>query len=243
MTANNPFKRYWADKTSSMNRRSSSAYYQEKAREHLALMADGSLSGGVVDYGCGAGELLSQMLPGLPQRIVAVDYSNQLLETAKLKLSSSRVRFVIADALDYADRATESAWMSCGAVNQYSDIGRMEQFVRSFADNKHAQALFLFDCIDPLRYRLFACGLIDSYVERPQRGSALRASLRTAVHWLRALHSLVGLSGRRPCQSLAQMGYGFRAQFWLDLARRLGLKVTIVSSLYFEYRYHVLLGK
>jgi hypothetical protein len=39
------------------------------------------------------------------------------------------------------------------------------------------------------------------------------------------------------------MGYGYLPRFWLEACDARGLEVEIVSSRFYEYRYHVLIHK
>ena len=57
------FKSYWSNKQSSMNRSSSEIYYQIKAKEHSLLLENANIRKGIIDFGCGAGELLDKLYP------------------------------------------------------------------------------------------------------------------------------------------------------------------------------------
>jgi cyclopropane-fatty-acyl-phospholipid synthase len=238
--ARDRFVEYWQTKSSSLNREAGDAYYLRKASEHLRLLEQTPLAEGLVDFGCGAGELLSKLSAQLTCRIVAIDYSQALLDIARRAIAPGRVELELSSALDYAPRSREAVWMSCGAVNQYSDEAQMTAFMQCFANNSVARELLFFDCIDPARYVLFASGLSGSYLR--DRSSTSRLAVLRTYRKLKALVDMLA-GARSQCWSLGEMGFGYDTRYWHALERRCGFRIEIVSSLYFEYRYHVLIKK
>ena len=236
------FKEYWSDKTSSLNRSSEVIYYQKKAYEHLNIMRESNLQSGVVDFGCGACELLTEISRITDHQYTAIDFSKSLLGEASKAVNADRVTLVHSSARSYAMSAKEEVWMSCGAVNQYSDRRELEDFIQVFWDNDHSRALYFFDCIDPVKYRFFSSRIIGSFSPY-KKSNGLRPFLVKIGQRLMAC--LYVISGRyaRQVESLGAMGYGVRPEFWYDVTKGLKVQIEIVSSAVFEYRYHVRLEK
>jgi SAM-dependent methyltransferase len=235
------FRQYWRVRESSMNRREDAAYYARKATEHVRLMDLFGPREAVVDFGCGAGELLAPFHAAYRTGIAAIDFSPSLLERARAALAGTGVEFVEAEAAEYARKATAPRWMSCGAVNQYSDESALASFVESFAANPHASQMFLFDTIDPARLTLLRGRIVESYVKPGGlRGAGLRQNLRALAYGWRGWRLA---RDRRSVVPLGSTGYAVKLAFWRDACRRASLEVEFASSAEFEYRYHVVIRK
>lgn len=234
------FREYWRTKTSSMNREDSEGYYLRKAREHILVMRRHGPDAPVVDYGCGAGELLSRFVADYAARISGVDFSTSLLERARLALCDTGIELIEADAVDYATKACVTRWMSCGAVNQYSDREGILGFLDAFVDNRSVQQLFLFDTIDPIRLALLRDGVVDSYIPGRRHPSLAKKVMRATRGVAISLRIALGAA---PVIPVGSMGFGIKPGFWLDWAFEHSVGVTIIGSVEFEYRYHVILDK
>jgi hypothetical protein len=131
--------------------------------------------------------------------------------------------------------------MTCGGVNQYSTASDLDAFIASFVGNAHAEQLFLFDTIDPVRLQLVRGGVIESYVRSGNtKRKRLRRLVRAAWYCLTALR--LSFSAR-VVFPLGTMGYGVKPAYWRACARMHGLDFAFQSSAEFEYRYHVILRK
>lgn len=233
-------KKYWNEQVSSMNRSNDDAYYEYKCAEHLLVMRDANLTNGLIDYGYGDGLLLQKISHRLECNIVGIDFSESLYKIAsKLKYSKSTYLYLY-DAIDYAKIAKGSVWMSCGAINQFSDRNQMDELLKIFDENKYASEIYFFDCIDPLRYWLLSYSIIDSYIYPKRRRmtlgrllGVLRASLLLLLNYLKD----------STCMPVSVMGYGFSPNYWLKISEYKGYNIRLISSQVFEYRYHVVIKK
>ena len=239
-------KAFWNAQNSSLHRDSSAAFYRGKAEEHASLISPEDRSAGIVDLGCGAGELLEQ-LAGLVKIDAALDFSDAMLAEARRRLADhSDVALINADLFAYLPKQRHAVWTTTGAINQYLDRAETMRFLDLFAKHPDAHALYLFDCVDPLRYALLPYGL--SY--RPEhlddgQTKTFRARVGRPVRLTQRVSKLLTGGFTKDFQYLgsAGMGYGAPPRFWLLTARNFGLHAQIVSSRYYEYRYHVLLHK
>lgn len=235
-------KDYWSRQTSSLHRFSTPQFYRAKAVEHVALMKPEDRDAGALDLGCGAGELLENLIPHI--RIDAgMDYSPSMLEAARARLGSNAPRLEEGDVFDCLPAAKSKVWLTTGALNQYLSPVQIKSILDIFKLNDNVSSFYLYDCVDPVRYRLLNVGL--SYRIEQLEAPSLK---KKAYAWFLRVKAASGfLFGgfAQDAQSLGLvgMGYGFLPRFWLKAARERGLSIEIVSSKYYEYRYHVVLTK
>ncbi|HLE88135.1 MAG TPA: class I SAM-dependent methyltransferase [Candidatus Brocadiaceae bacterium] len=256
---------YWEKQTSSRHRFGDDEYFQSKAREHASLMVDEHKSTGCIDLGCGAGELLKYLSEEVKVDL-GLDYSDSMLDMAQKRLAGKNINLVKADLFDFLPDQKQKVWITCGAINQYLDIERQREFLNLFAKHHSAEALYLFDCVDPIRYSLLNSGIGIGYIDKDNpsvRGSnaiktLLRPPRRTRsiipmlkTRW-KSIKTLLKLPQRRRlrfitgvCQKIGGpgMGYGFLPKFWIDECNKRDLRLQIVSSRFYEYRYHVIINK
>ena len=231
-------KRFWDKQVSSRHRAEGDRFFRRKAREHAALLADEDRSRGIVDIGCGAGELLWHFAPKARVEC-AIDYSESMLSRARVRLAQYGVRLIHETDVCGRMAALEyPVWTACGSVNQYLDPRSQRELLRVFARNHHARALYWFDCVDPVRYAVRGLGCDYS----SERSPSLKASLAGIVRMTRQAVSS-GLLANARWLGTGAMGWGYLPSFWRQECKGLGLGVDIVSSAMYEYRYHVVIRK
>lgn len=243
---NDTAKEFWNRQTNSLHRSDDEQFYHQKAEEHASLMSPQERSAGCVDLGCGAGELLLHFTEHVTVR-TGIDYAQSMLDEAGKRLAGKSIELLNADIFEYLPGSDSPVWTTTGAINQYLDPHRLNAFLDIFAGNASVRSLFLFDCVDPVRYALMPFGI--SY--RPKqlsRSGGWKAMLRP-VYWLArrlllGIKLALGLLGA-DFKKLpgAGMGIGFLPGFWIDEAHARHLQIDIVSSRFYEYRYHVILRK
>lgn len=239
-------KAFWRNQNSSLHRADDPMFYTRKAIEHAALMTEEERTAPCLDLGCGAGELLEHLQHHV-NVVAGLDYSDSMLQAARQRLGGSSIRLTNSDLFDYLPTAAEPTWMTTGAINQYLDPQQSQRFLQLFKDNPSARSLFLFDCVDPVRYAVLPFGL--SYLPA-------RASKRSPMHatlwpiYLRVRRGIVGMKlalgflGRSRAKLRGKgMGYGYTPSRWRSFLEPLGLECEIVSSLLYEYRFHVIVRK
>ena len=229
---------FWKNQSSSLNRANSEESYEKIAQELYHIISGYTAQHGIVDFGCGAGELLLPLSTKFNSNIVAVDYSNEMLKAAQEKCKGKKIEFICKDAMDFAQTNSlqNELWMSCGGVNQYSDAAQLNQFILSFIDHPHAKHLLLFDTIDPIEYMLFFSGIISSYRNIP-KSHRIKNYARLLIGLCRYMFSNLVMA------LPTGMGYAVHKKFWWQADYIKHLDIEIVSSMYFEYRYHVLIKK
>lgn len=236
-------RQFWAGQAASLNRESGKEFYRKKASEHAGILSAQDAQRGALDLGCGAGELL-ECLAALVKVDVGLDYSASMVASAKQRLSSfADLDLVEADVFEYLPATGIAVWMTTGAINQYFDAEGLRRVLDLFVTNAAARSFYLFDCIDPLRYRVLPFG--SSYRSQHALAAAPRSRLKSAARRLAvaAKFALGGYSADVQYLGSPSMGYGQLPRFWLRECVSRGLSVEITSSRYYEYRYHVQIAK
>jgi len=198
---------------------------------------------GCIDLGCGAGELLRHLAASV--RVVAgVDYSASMLAEARRRLDGLGIELFEADPLDLLPSTAHRVWITTGAINQYYDSDRLHLLLDVLRDHPYARVFHMFDCIDPLRYRMCAFGSGYLPPQESRNPSVFRRVRRAAARWRVALALGMGRF-EVPIVQLGrtQMGFGQRPDFWIAAAAKRGLGIEIVSSRFYEYRYHLRLRR
>lgn len=231
-------KRFWDRQVESRHREDSDHFYLLKAREHAALLSESDRSIGIVDLGCGAGELLAHFAR-YARVNAAIDYSESMLARARERLADRRIELILeADVCARMAIAGQAVWTACGSVNQYLDERAQKRLLVTFAANPKARSLYYFDCVDPIRYAVRSLGCDYSAEALP----SLRAIASCVVRIGRQIVSGGAFRATRWLGSEA-MGWGYLPVFWRRECERLNLQVNIVSSALYEYRYHVMVRK
>jgi SAM-dependent methyltransferase len=238
---------FWETQTSSRHRSADPEFYLRKAEEQAALMTPAEKAGGCVDLGCGAGELLFY-LSDHAKIDTGLDYSPSMLDAARRRLDGKSITLSDADVFAFLPDCTSPTWMTTGALNQYLPAHRIADAVEVFTVNARARSFFLFDCVDPVRFAMLPWGSgyqpvkVSSY-------TSLRSALRPVVVRVRDLLRLarIVLLPRKQRESVRLpgegMGFGYLPSFWLRQADAHRLSIEIVSSRYYEYRYHAIIRK
>jgi len=230
-------KEFWDSQTTSRHRSDSKIFYKEKALEHSSYFTEEERTMSCIDIGCGAGELL-YYLDKIINLNAATDYSSSMLLKAKKRLVESNIEFIDSDIGEILEHLKQKIWITTGAINQYLDKDELGEVVDSFKKNNHASGLFLFDCVDPYRYFVWALG--SSYsgemATRPTTKPVLLARK------LKACYRILRYGSEFSEFSEDGMGYGMCPSYWLRLCDD-ATQVEIFSSKYYEYRYHVFIRK
>jgi SAM-dependent methyltransferase len=242
-TADDACIAFWATQTSSMHRGDDPQIYQKKAIEFAAVLRPEDREAGLVDLGCGAGELL-QHFQHLVRISTAFDVSESMLAAARSRLGDSGIELIHgSDVIAFLGTAPSSVWTTTGAVNQFLAPNLQRRLLDLFAAHPRAMRYYMFDCVDPLRYALMAHGISYRPTHLGRVGNLATRAKRT-LRRLR-LAGRLAVGGQRDSQHLGStaMGWGQLPRFWIReaMSRRLGIE--IVSSKYYEYRYHVVLEK
>ncbi|MBC2655742.1 class I SAM-dependent methyltransferase [Pseudomonas sp. MSSRFD41] len=240
----NHSKNYWQGKTDSGHRFSSTDYFRKKALECAQVIDEGACQGRIIDLGCGAGELLQQLLP-LVNITKGVDYSASMIDSARKLLAGMEVELDVADIFELLPQADFTQWTTTEALNQYLNPAEIAKVIEIFANNPKARVFYLFDCVDPVRYMTLSMGSYYSTQPEPAPnglGDQARSMLRSLATCARL--AAFRLGGQRWVKWKDEgMGFAYTPYFWFEACKKLGLEVTFISSKYYEYRYHAIIRK
>jgi SAM-dependent methyltransferase len=233
---------YWVTANNSSHRGNSDGYYEQNAAEHASLFTtiDAGLEG--IDLGCGTGKLLKYYSKILNCR-VGLDISPTMLQVAREDLGDD-VNLINSNPFDYLPNCKNPIWITCGALNQYLDNVEIKNLLLIFKNNEHAKSFYLFETICPIRYRLFGLGI--SY-RKPvgffRKGLMVRFK-DLIRRFIFSVNFMIGKYSKGTVYlGTPIMGYAYLPIFWHKLASDLDLKITILGSRFYEYRYHVILTK
>lgn len=238
-------RKYWNTKNKSGQRYQSKEFFDSKAKEHFSLIDDNCLAKGVIDLGCGAGEVLEGYLRNNYKVIAGMDFSTSMLDEARKNLSGYDISLFEGDVFKVLPEAKYSAWIATQSLNQYLPPHKLEEFIKLFEENDNVKQLALFDCVDFLRY-LYMPIHGFRYDSTGLGSGGFRKKLGFYKAMIRILLELTVflITGAKPYKFLGvEMGYGYLPLFWMSLAKKYNLTAEIYSSKFYEYRYHVVFHK
>ncbi|MDP9100538.1 MAG: methyltransferase domain-containing protein [Actinomycetota bacterium] len=226
--------RYWSGRSHGGHRYGGAEFLRRDAQEKLMLLEGG---GSLLDFGCGAGEVLQYLAPSYAP-VLGVDFSPAMLAAARARLDAeglTRVGLLQADDTSvWRELPHPFSRIAAGQVIQYLDDDALGAFLtQARAWVEPGGRVALFDVIDPRLGYLFALGLLGDDGRQARLGPVLfRRALR---HGLRASYrALQGLPRE-------EMGVAHHPARVRDLAAEAGFACDIVWSRYYEYRFHALL--
>jgi cyclopropane-fatty-acyl-phospholipid synthase len=226
----------WAEYFSNMkdggHRYSTEEFLGKEAKEKL-LHLDGSTS--LLDFGCGAGELLIYYAPDY-EMVVGVDFSSSMLDEAKRKVTEKKyenVRLIKADDKTVWNEVnTHFDRITATQVLQYLTFEQIDNFVANAYKylNINGKIVF-FDIIEPRSYVLWKIGFFS----------------RKIHYWKLIPTIFVGLfdslSVNLNNKPKDIIGYSHSPYKIEKIANKHGFEMEYVQSIYYEYRYHVILSK
>lgn len=226
------WEEYFSDKKKGGHRFSTEEFLAKEAKEKLFHLSGGKT---LLDFGCGAGELLIYYVPNY-EKVIGVDFSRSMLLEAEKKVMQHEYRNV---DLIFADDRT--VWdelnvkfdrITATAVVQYLTPEQLEGFIRNASEHlsKEGKIIF-FDIIDPKFYYLWKIGWFSQ--------NFMSWSIFTGA----CLDCLKRMSAFLKNKPYDIIGNSYSPHLIEKIARRSDFHVEYVKSMYYEYRYHAILSK
>ena len=224
--------KYFSNMKDGRHRYSTEKFLSKESKEKL-LHLDGGSS--ILDFGCGAGELLIYYAPNY-DNVVGVDFSSSMLDEAKKKVTEQRyknVRLIEADDKKVWNELTTSFdRITATQVLQYLTFEQIDNFIAnaSYHLNNNGKMAF-FDIIDPRSYVLWKIGFFSE-----------------KIHYWKLLTTIfVGLCDRvfisLNKSPVDIIGYSHSPHEIEKIANKHGFEMEYIKSVYYEYRYHAILSK
>ncbi|WML88575.1 class I SAM-dependent methyltransferase [Thiothrix subterranea] len=232
------YQELWSTQKSSGHRANDANFWQKKALEHAFVLGNDK-NETTIDIGCGAGELLEYLLNSNVNVTEAIDFSETMLQEAKERLKHSSIAFSSPDTLSHLSNTSCATWVACESINQYLDAHTQGIILDTFKNNSHAKSLYLFDTVCPTRFMLWNKTKVLNYVSPSTRLTYLRHIYGFANGFMKSIF----MPNKIESCNIGVMGYAFSPQFFIKQAISKGLNIEIISSMYYEYRYHIIVKK
>ena len=243
------WKDYWSKKTCGGHRSSEEEFLYKEAKEKLFHLSGGK---SLLDFGCGSADLLKYYIPHY-STVIGSDFSQSMLNAAKQKIQESfndeysiednincrsqsqdikTVYLLLADdktiwqKLPFSvDRITTAGVMAYLTLEQIDDF----LFEASKKLNEDGKVIF-FDVIDPKLYILWSIGFFSKTF--------------SVIHLLKIIPFYFRRLGRKlKHMPKDEMGNSFNPNVIERISNKNGFKMEYIRSMYYEYRYHVILTK
>jgi cyclopropane-fatty-acyl-phospholipid synthase len=230
--SNYSWNEYFSNKKDGGHRYSTEEFLSKEAKEKL-LHLDGGSS--ILDFGCGAGELLIYFAPNY-EKVVGVDFSFSMLDEARRKVTERRhenVHLIKADDKTVWDMVDEHFdRITATEVLQYLTFEQINKFIENASGhlNKNGKIVF-FDIIEPRSYVLWKIGFFSKRVRYWRLFPTIFMGLFDFVS--------VSLS-RSPKDVIGYSHSPFKIE---EIAAKYGFDIEFVRSSYYEYRYHTIMSK
>lgn len=233
------WKQYWANRENGMHRIGQEPFFEKKARELMLHLGD--QGGSLLEFGCGSGDLLVYYAACFSS-VVACDYSLTVLEKAKGRCQSFGVvncNLIEADDKGIWNKLLEQKFdrILSASVLQYLDRGQVENLIQEAGRRlRDGGRIVLADIPDSRIFCLWQIGAYSNSNINKKLGLINFATSFAKLSLLRMARRIRGLPAD-------EIGYTYQPSFIAKVANQNGLSTEIVSSVYYEGRFHAILTK
>ncbi len=189
----------------------------------------------LLDFGCGAGELLTYYAPEYEQ-LVGVDFSASMLDEASKRIRERKcgnISLIQADDKTVWDKL-ESSFdrITAAGVIQYLTLQEIDNFIFNASSylNKGGK-IVLFDILDPRLHSLWKIGLFS------QDANLLKILRKIGFEFKVILSASLN---NRPRDIV---GFSHNPDAIRKIADKYGFETTFVQSMYYEYKYHAIISR
>lgn len=226
------WEKYFSDKKRGGHRYSTEEFLAKEAKEKLFHLDGGRT---LLDFGCGAGELLIYYLPNY-ETVIGVDFSSSMLAEAEKKIGSkgyTNVDLILADDTTVWGKLSLSFdRITTAAVIQYLTAEQIDSFICSASArlNEEGKIVF-FDIIDPRLYSLWKLGWFS------QNFGFWRILPKVGLGCFKKISATLK---NHPGDIIGNAHSPYLIE---KIASKHGFNMEYVKSTYYEYRYHAILSK
>jgi cyclopropane-fatty-acyl-phospholipid synthase len=221
---------FFAGRRDGGHRSSAEKFLAMEAREKLFHLNGGKT---LLDFGCGAGELLVYYAQEY-ERTVGVDFSASMLDEASKRLREKNCKnttLILADDKTVWDKLDSSFdIITAAGVFQYLTYQEIDEFI--FNASKYLTKegrIVLFDMLDPRLYPLWKIGLFSDE-------TGFWKILRKVGFEFK---NIVSASLKKHPRDI--LGYSHNPNTIKKIANKNGFEMTCVQSMYYEYKYHAII--
>ncbi|MHC1755192.1 MAG: class I SAM-dependent methyltransferase [Methanosarcina sp.] len=225
------WEEFFADKRSGGHRSSSEQFIFKEAKEKLYHLDGGKI---LLDFGCGAGELLVYYAPEY-EKLVGVDFSASMLDEASKRIRERKhenIDLILADDKTVWEKLDSSFdRITAAGVIQYLTDEEIDKFIANASRhlNKGGK-IVLFDILDPRLYPLWKIGLFSRDV------GCWKIFRKIGFEVLTIISASLK---NRPKDIL---GYTHKPYTIECIANKHGFEMEYVQSMYYEYKYHAIIS-
>lgn len=226
----NVWKNFFKDKKHGGHRYSSEEFLSMEAREKLFHLDGGRT---LLDFGCGAAELLTYYAPEYEQ-LVGVDFSESMLEEADKRIEKKKCQNIDLILADHETlwKKLDSSFdrITAAGVIQYLTYQEIDKFISDASKylNKDGK-IVLFDILDSRLYPLWKIGLFS------QNADGFKILCKTGFEF----RNTISASLKNHPKDI--LGFAHNPYTIEKIANKHGFRMVCVRSMYYEYKYHTIM--
>lgn len=233
------WKKFWSGQENGLHRANQETYFEKKAKELMLHLGDSR--GSLLEFGCGSADLLVYYSERYSS-VAACDYSSRVLEKAKercLAFGVANCSFLEADDKEIWSKLSDQKFdrILSASVLQYLEKNQVERFIQEASRClKNGGEILLADIPDSRVFFLWQIGAYSNNYVNNKQGLVDFAIRFAKLSILRLIRGIRGFP-------TDEIGYSHHPSFIVKVAGQCGLSTEIVSSIYYEGRFHAILKK